>query len=142
MSVKSKESSEKSMAIDKSILEKAWSLMSTAHAMTLLFEREKAVTAKYVHATSRGHEAIQLACGMQLKPQDYIYPYYRDDSILLGIGLEPKELMLQLLAKKADPFSGAAPTTPTLACGETGCQKSRITQAPQVCRPYPAREQP
>lgn len=85
---------------------KAWELMNTAKAMTDLFEENKEVTAKYVHATSRGHEAIQLACGLQLEPQDFVFPYYRDDSILLGIGITPEELMLQLLAKKSDPFSG------------------------------------
>jgi 2-oxoisovalerate dehydrogenase E1 component len=41
-----------------------------------------------------------------LLPQDYLSAYYRDDSILLGIGITPYELMLQLLAKKDDPFSG------------------------------------
>jgi len=61
---------------------------------------------KFVHSTSRGHEAVQLAVGMQLKECDYISPYYRDESILLGMGLQPYELMLQLLAKKDDPFSG------------------------------------
>lgn len=86
--------------------EKAWRLMNTAKAMTELFEANKEITAKYVHATSRGHEAIQLACGLQLESQDFVYPYYRDDSILLGIGMTPTELMLQLLAKKSDPFSG------------------------------------
>jgi 2-oxoisovalerate dehydrogenase E1 component len=59
-----------------------------------------------VHATSRGHEAIQLAVGLQLLPQDWVAPYYRDDSILLGIGMQPYELMLQVFAKKDDPFSG------------------------------------
>lgn len=88
------------------ILNKAWKLMSTAKAMAELYEENKAVTAKYVHATSRGHEAIQLACGFLLKPCDYVFPYYRDDSILLGIGMAPYELMLQLLAKRDDPFSG------------------------------------
>ena len=39
-------------------------------------------------------------------PQDFLSAYYRDDSILLGIGLTPYELMLQLLAKRDDPFSG------------------------------------
>ena len=92
--------------VSKETLLKAWELMNTANAMTVLFEKNKEVTAKYVHATSRGHEAIQLACGLQLKPQDFVYPYYRDDSILLAIGMTPKELMLQLLAKKTDPFSG------------------------------------
>lgn len=80
--------------------------MSTARAMSDLYEENASVTAKYVHATSRGHEAIQLALGMQLKPQDFVAPYYRDDSILLGIGMTPFELMLQLLAKRNDPFSG------------------------------------
>ncbi len=43
---------------------------------------------------------------MHLKPQDWVAPYYRDDSILLGIGMTPYELMLQVFAKKDDPFSG------------------------------------
>src|ERR1041384_7951205 len=64
------------------------------------------ITAKYVHATSRGHEAVQIALGLQLKAQDYLSAYYRDDSILLSIGMEPYELMLQLMAKRDDPFSG------------------------------------
>jgi 2-oxoisovalerate dehydrogenase E1 component len=85
---------------------KAFELMSTARAMTELYEANKAVTAKYVHATSRGHEAIQLALGLQLLPQDFVSPYYRDDSMLLGIGITPYELMLQLLAKRDDIFSG------------------------------------
>ena len=88
------------------LLKSAYRLMFTAKTMTGLFEQEKKITSKYVHATSRGHEAIQLALGMQLLPQDFVSPYYRDDSILLGVGLTPYELMLQLLAKKDDPFSG------------------------------------
>jgi 2-oxoisovalerate dehydrogenase E1 component len=35
-----------------------------------------------------------------------VSPYYRDDALLLGIGMKPYELMLQLMAKKDDPFSG------------------------------------
>ncbi|MCA1752528.1 MAG: tungsten formylmethanofuran dehydrogenase [Flavobacteriales bacterium] len=80
--------------------------MCSARAMSDLYEANKEVTAKYVHASSRGHEAIQLAASMQLNADDFVFPYYRDDSILLGIGMEPYELMLQLLAKKDDPFSG------------------------------------
>ena len=87
-------------------LKHAFSLMCTAKSMTELYEANKDVTAKYVHATSRGHEAVQLALGLQLLPQDFVSPYYRDDSILLAIGMQPFELMLQLLAKRNDPFSG------------------------------------
>ncbi len=80
--------------------------MATAKSMTELYEANFKLVSKYVHATSRGHEAIQIALGMQLLPQDYVYPYYRDDSMLLAMGLRPYELMLQLLAKRDDPFSG------------------------------------
>ena len=90
---------------DAQLLE-GFRLMATAKKMTETFESEAKFTAKYVHATSRGHEAIQLAVSMQLLPQDYIFPYYRDDSMLLGIGLPPFDLMLQLMAKRDDPFSG------------------------------------
>ena len=96
----------KKASVNKNTLIEAYRLMSTARAMSDLYEANTSVTGKYVHATSRGHEAIQLAMAMQLLPQDWISPYYRDDSILLGIGLQPYDLMLQLLAKKEDPFSG------------------------------------
>jgi 2-oxoisovalerate dehydrogenase E1 component len=96
----------KSGAISKEVLLKAFELMCTAKTLAEKYEENKEVTSKYVHATSRGHEAIQLAVGMQLKPQDWVSPYYRDDSILLGIGMTPYELMLQVFAKKDDPFSG------------------------------------
>lgn len=84
----------------------AFELMATAKAMTELYEANKEVTATYVHATARGHEAIQLAVALQLEPTDVMYPYYRDDAMLLGIGMSPYDLMLQLLAKRDDPFSG------------------------------------
>ncbi len=92
--------------ISKEILKKAYHLMCTAKAMSDIYEKNREVTSKYVHATSRGHEAIQLACGMQLKSYDYLSPYYRDDSILLGIGMTPYDCILQLMAKRDDPFSG------------------------------------
>ncbi len=96
----------KKSSISTDTLKKAFQLMCTAKAMTTLYEENQRVTSKYVHATSRGHEAIQIALGLQLKPQDFVAPYYRDDSILLSIGMQPHELMLQLLAKRDDPFSG------------------------------------
>ncbi|MEC7754825.1 MAG: thiamine pyrophosphate-dependent enzyme [Bacteroidota bacterium] len=80
--------------------------MQTAYNMAVLYDENRAVCSKYVHSTSRGHEAIQLAAAFQLKAYDFAAPYYRDESILLGIGMQPHELMLQLLGKKDDPFSG------------------------------------
>jgi 2-oxoisovalerate dehydrogenase E1 component len=93
-------------SLDKNILEKAFSTMATAKAMAVLYEDNFKIVSKYVHATSRGHEAIQIAMAMQLLTQDYAFPYYRDDAMMLGIGMQPYDLMLQLMAKKDDPFSG------------------------------------
>jgi len=92
--------------INIDILKNAFSTMATAKAMAELYEDNFKIVSKYVHATSRGHEAIQIAMAMQLLPQDYAFPYYRDDAMLLGIGMRPYDLMLQLMAKKDDPFSG------------------------------------
>ncbi|MCH9660052.1 MAG: tungsten formylmethanofuran dehydrogenase [Bacteroidetes bacterium] len=92
--------------LHKKTLLQGFKNLVTAKAMTFLYEENFKVVSKYVHATSRGHEVIQTALGMQLKPQDYAFPYYRDDSMLLAIGMKPYDLMLQVLAKKDDPFSG------------------------------------
>jgi 2-oxoisovalerate dehydrogenase E1 component len=92
--------------LDNNILKKAFTTMATAKTMAELYEDNFKIVSKYVHATSRGHEAIQIAMAMHLLPQDYAFPYYRDDAMLLGIGMRPYDLMLQLMAKKDDPFSG------------------------------------
>lgn len=93
------------MQVDSSILLKAYRLMCTAKSMADVYEANRPIC-KYVHSTSRGHEAIQLATAIQLLPCDYVSPYYRDESILLGLGFTPYELMLQLLAKRDDIFTG------------------------------------
>ena len=91
--------------MDKQLLLRAYRLMMTAKAMAETYEANRPIC-KYVHSTSRGHEAIQLATAFQLKPCDYVSPYYRDESIMLGMGWRPFEMMLQLLAKGEDPFTG------------------------------------
>ena len=91
--------------IEINILLRAYRLMSQVKVMAETYEANRSIC-KYVHSTSRGHEAIQLATAFQLKPQDYISPYYRDESILLGLGFSPYEQMLQLLAKGNDIFTG------------------------------------
>lgn len=101
---KSKKSPESKLSQD--VLLKAYELMCTARRMAELYDENREVCSKYVHSTSRGHEAIQLAAGMQLKSFDFASLYYRDESMLLGIGMQPHELMMQLMAKRDDPFSG------------------------------------
>lgn len=83
----------------------AYRFMCTSVAMANIYEANRQIC-KYVHSTSRGHEAVQIAMAMQLLPCDYISPYYRDESILLALRFSPYTLMLQLLAKKDDIFTG------------------------------------
>jgi len=91
--------------MDKEILLNAYRFMCTAGAIAKIYEDNRQVC-KYVHSTSRGHEAIQLATAFQLLPCDFVNPYYRDESLLLGLGFSPYTLMLQLLAKGEDIFTG------------------------------------
>src|SRR6187200_3659555 len=91
--------------IEKEILLKAFRLMCFAKSMAETYDANRQIC-KYVHSTSRGHEAIQLATAFHLKSCDYVSPYYRDESMLLGLGYSPYELMLQLLTKADDPFTG------------------------------------
>ncbi|NCX95275.1 MAG: tungsten formylmethanofuran dehydrogenase [Chitinophagia bacterium] len=83
----------------------AYKLMVTARAMADIYDANRQIC-RYVHSTSKGHEAIQIAAGFLLKPLDFVSPYYRDESIMLALGFTPYELMLQLLAKGDDAFTG------------------------------------
>lgn len=96
----------KSKKISKDILLRGYRLMVTAKTIGETYEENFRFVSKYVHAVSRGHEAVQVALGMQLLPQDVAGPYYRDDAMMLAIGSTPYDLMLQVMAKRDDPFSG------------------------------------
>lgn len=91
--------------IDRDLLLRAYRLMYSVKVMAETYEANRQIT-KYVHSTSRGHEAIQLATAFNLLPHDWVSPYYRDESMLLGMGWSPYEIMLQLLTKGDDPFTG------------------------------------
>src|SRR6478752_4404176 len=101
--VKEKPKKSQKSELSQDVLVKAYELMCTARRMAETYEENREVCSKYVHSTSRGHEAIQLAAGLQLKPFDFASLYYRDESMLLALGLQPHELMLQLMAKRDDP---------------------------------------
>lgn len=88
----------------QALLLKAYRIMCLARSMAAKYEANRPIC-KYVHSTSTGHEAIQIAAGLLLKPWDYVSPYYRDDSMMLAMGFTPYTLMLQLLAKGEDAFS-------------------------------------
>src|SRR4030088_3310708 len=58
-----------------------------------------------------GHEAAQIGVSRPLKPEyDWLSPYYRDVVLCMRMGMTPLDLMLAVLAKKADPSSGGKQT--------------------------------
>src|SRR5205807_6075319 len=55
----------------------------------------------------QGHEAAQVGMAMALRPgHDWIAPYYRDLALTLVLGMTPRDHLLALLARAADPNSG------------------------------------
>ena len=51
----------------------AFELMCLVKYMAQTYEDNRPIC-KYVHSTSRGHEAIQIATGLQLTPSDFASP--------------------------------------------------------------------
>jgi len=58
------------------------------------------------HISGIGHEAIQVGAAATLRPgYDWVYPYYRDLSFVLALGMKPVDHMRSMLGKAGDPSS-------------------------------------
>jgi 2-oxoisovalerate dehydrogenase E1 component len=53
----------------------------------------------HFHVSGMGHEAL-AAVSMQMQPDDFIVPYYRDRGLVLGRGITTRELALEYFAKR------------------------------------------
>ncbi len=61
----------------------------------------------FFHIGGSGHEAIQVACAMNLKPgHDWAYPYYRGLAFAVAMGFTPEEIMLAELHRAEDVMTG------------------------------------
>ena len=58
------------------------------------------------YISGQGHEATQVGTASALNVgTDWIFPYYRDQGVCLTVGMTPRDLMLDLFAKRDGPCS-------------------------------------
>ena len=59
------------------------------------------------HASTRGHEKLQIAMSLLLNPgKDWFFPYYREKALMVGLGMSPMDIFLHMLSKADDPSGG------------------------------------
>jgi 2-oxoisovalerate dehydrogenase E1 component len=93
--------------LDAEQLIRAFRLMHTSRRLD---DREVALKRQnriFFQVSAAGHEAVQVAAGMVLRPGfDWLFPYYRDRALCLTLGVTPYEMLQQAAGAAADPASG------------------------------------
>src|SRR5450631_3709206 len=94
-------------ALDREALIRAFRLMYLSRCLDdreVMLKRQSKI---FFQVSCAGHEAIQVAAGMVLKPgSDWAVPYYRDRALVLTLGMTAEDMLLQAVGAGRDPSSG------------------------------------
>jgi len=100
-------STAKAAKLDKDSLLAAYKQMKTSALLDVKMLKLLKQGKGFFHIGCRGHEAIQTAAAIVLEQgKDWAYPYYRGQSLSMGMGMTSYEVLLSFLAKGDDPNSG------------------------------------
>jgi 2-oxoisovalerate dehydrogenase E1 component len=95
------------MGLDQPKLIRAFRLMYQSRCLDnreILLKRQNRI---FFQVSGAGHEAVQIAAGMALRPGfDWVFPYYRDRALALTLGVTPEAMLLQAVGAASDPASG------------------------------------
>ena len=70
----------------------------------ILLKRQQKI---YFQISAAGHEALQVAAALAMRPgYDWFFPYYRDRALCLALGVTPYDMFLQAMGAANDPASG------------------------------------